>query len=417
MLVTSAADRLVCLPTYIIIAWENLFRSTWKTFNSRFDPILTSLRNRRRLLDSEKASATIHGIEALRDKLEDLSKDAREQAQKREVERHENRMRQIRDKLNVPDYESDRLISTDDVAGEPSGQWLFECPEYVKWADANTAGHEVLYIHAIPGAGRIPGWLIRSAALILIETVIAAYLGKTTLMTTVINKLHQAKATAQGPVQRDLILYFYCKYDQKNKQSFGCILQALLDQILQQDQALSEDLLEEILVADTVKARTTEFLSNFVQKAFASQAHSFAIIDGLDECNSAQACVTLDWFISLTSQKPQGSPSTGAVRVLFSGQRDGLLDQKLEGYPSIALESSRHLEDVRRYCEKRCASLGMKFKLNHVDVQNVISKITNGAQGPFYSLHTDCPYFRQSARFVADVGQLLQGCFSSRELC
>ncbi|KAK0647033.1 hypothetical protein B0T16DRAFT_458896 [Cercophora newfieldiana] len=345
--------------------WRTLFHSTWKTFKTRFEPILANLHTRRLLIESYKTAATFSTVEDMRLQLEALTIEANQQAQKREVDGHKDRMSQIRDKLDIPhipDHEMDRLISTEDVADSTCGQWLFSCPEYVKWADQNTTNHQILYVHGIPGAG------------------------KTTLVTTVINSLIELRSSQQGAAQSDAVLYFYCKYDSPDKQSFSAILRALLYQLLDQDEALSDNLLGEILKTDSVKLGTAAYLSELVKMAFESQARSYVVIDGLDECDRVQACKTLDWFLSLTSQQTDqhGRPgNNGSIHVLFSGQRDGALDDKLLDHPSISLDLPDHGDDIRRYCEKRCVDLGPKFNFDQDEAAEIASRVTKGAHGMF----------------------------------
>lgn len=196
-----------------------------------------------------------------------------------------------------------------------------------------------------------------------------------------VNKLIDQEGAKRPPEQRIPILYFYCKYDQEAKQTFNRILRGLLNQLLDQDQALSESLLEEIQGTDSVKLRTTESLGRLIKQALASHDCAFFFIDGLDECSDAEARNTLDWFLLLTSEKCQGS--TAKIKLMFSGQRDGVLDKKLEGHPSISLENSPHLEDVRRYCEGRSVTFRDKFGLDKDTIQEIVSKIANAAQGQY----------------------------------
>jgi len=96
----------------------------------------------------------VSGIDALRDKIEHLGESSREQVQQAEIARHQDRMKRIKAKIDSPDYEMDRAIATEELVGRTSGQWLLSSPQYINWADTTAAEHRILYINAIPGAGR-----------------------------------------------------------------------------------------------------------------------------------------------------------------------------------------------------------------------------------------------------------------------
>lgn len=354
------------LSTNDKLDWKKLFKSIWKTFNGRFHPILTSLQSRRRLLESEKASATISGVDKLREQIDTLSERACEQAEKAVIDRHQDRMRQIHNKLKAPDYELDRSISAEDSSGGSFGKWLFACSECTQ-----TGGHQILYINAIPGAGKSTSYPFKLLLTILMRP------GKTSLMTKVINRLLELKHVAQEQRKWTPVLYFYCKYDQPDKRSFNSILRGLLDQILNQDPALADDLSENIMSVESVTLSTTEGLTKLLERSLNSYDFSFLIIDGLDECSDVGE--TLDWFPYLTSQ--QLDMSNGGIRVIFSGQRDGVLDKTLACQPAISLESPDHLADVRRCCEQRSAPFRQKFHLSGQETEDIIDKVASGAQG------------------------------------
>ncbi|XP_044715654.1 zinc finger protein [Hirsutella rhossiliensis] len=157
--------------------WKTVFDATWKTFGTRFNPILQSLIRRRDLLESEKASASLDGIQMLRDEI-----------------RHHARVSRIKEKLQAPNYHLDQEISTEDRYGGKSGQWIFREPEFRSWLDISSPGHKVLYVNGIPGAG------------------------KTTLMSSVIERL--LDEIHPDDAQKSFA-YFYFKQGQPDKDNFN----------------------------------------------------------------------------------------------------------------------------------------------------------------------------------------------------
>ena len=133
--------------------WKTMFHSTWKTFESKLKPILQSLASRRQLLESEKASATLYGIQKLLEGISTVREEQRRRIAQENLEEHRARLLFIREKLQAPDYQIDQEISTEDRSGHPSGMWIFEDPKFQSWSNKDVPGHGLLYVNGIPGAG------------------------------------------------------------------------------------------------------------------------------------------------------------------------------------------------------------------------------------------------------------------------
>ncbi|KAI0444886.1 WD40 repeat-like protein [Xylaria telfairii] len=334
--------------------WKELFHSTWKTFDSKFGPILQSMSKRRELLESEKGSATLYEIQKLREDILDIYATQKRQNAQESVEKHRREVSYIREKLEAPNYRIDQEMSTEDRHGHSSGTWIFEDPTFFSWSDHDTPGHSALYVNGMPGAG------------------------KTTLMSAVIEKLLDSKCS-KG--EKYLVAYFYFKQSQPNKESHNSLLRALLLQLVERDAAISNHVFEETSSIEGVNLRSTKTLEGLVKTTLESYRISYIVLDGLDECAPNEAEKSVKWFLSLLNG---GIAETDKIlRVLFCGQRDGTLDKLLANQPSVCLESSRHVEDIRQYCQDFCRRIREKFDIPPAMEEDIILKVTNGAQGMF----------------------------------
>ncbi|KAH7161800.1 hypothetical protein EDB81DRAFT_785561 [Dactylonectria macrodidyma] len=339
--------------------WKKLFRATWKTFETNFGPILQSLARRRELLESEKGSASLHAIQKLREEIANVQHEQKAQAAINNRERHRFRMDEIKDKLQSPNYEFDQEISTEDRGDSISGQWIFSDPSFQSWLDASSPDPKILYINGIPGAG------------------------KTTLMSTVIESLLNGKIASNGQC---FVGYFYFKH--QHNDTHNVMLRAILEQLLRQNSALLVQVFDEVAMLEGVNLRTTTKLENLVKTAFESYKSLYIVLDGLDECAKGETQKTVDWYLSLLDTKSKNS--TSALRIIFSGQRDGVLDKRLSQQPSISLETSAHNEDIYRYCQGVCKEITTKFfkssslgeKAQDMK-QQILSLVTSEAKGMF----------------------------------
>lgn len=171
--------------------------------------------------------------------------------------------------------------------------------------------------------------------------------------------------------------YFYFN-DQSAKQTHRDLLRALLDQLITQEAALSLEFLEEFSSIDSSQL-STDRLQRYAQTALASYHTSYLIVDGVDECSKSEAKKSIRWLLSLTKSRPDGLDAS--VKILVSGQRDGILDVLLESEPDISLEASSHSADIRQYCEENSREIQVKFGTSDALRDLIVSRVSGEAQG------------------------------------
>ncbi|OBR15108.1 Zinc finger protein [Colletotrichum higginsianum IMI 349063] len=302
--------------------FKDLFHATWKTFDSRFGPILQSLQSRRELLESEKLSASLDHIHNVRQRIDNLYQDQIRAVDDKVREKHRSRMTLIKEKLRAPEYYLDQEVAAGKREGLNTGRWLFEESQYTSWSDHTVSAHSILYLNGIPGAG------------------------KTTLVSSIISRLLEIQSS--NPSLPHSVAYFYFKHGNSEKNNHDSFLRAVLTQLISQDTATSQEFFQKLSSQADVNIRSRESLQTLTKSALEEYRVSFLVLDGLDECDREQAEVTVKWLLSLLNDDRYIHKSS--LRILFSGQRDGLLDVLLCAYPTICLESSEHTADIEKYC-------------------------------------------------------------------
>ncbi|KAL3293731.1 Zinc finger protein [Colletotrichum asianum] len=352
----------------VFAQWKDIFHATWKTFNTQFDPIMKSLVKRGELLESVKLSASLDQIHIIRRQISDMYQDQIRTADEKTREKHFSRMALIKEKLRAPEYFLDQEIATQRREGDRSGQWIFGEPEYLAWSDTNALKHSVLYINGIPGAG------------------------KTTLVSLIISRLLEVHTPNQSPPVS--VSYFYFKHGDDERNSHESFLRAILTQLISQNMMSSQEFFEDFAKQNEVSIRSRESLETLTQRALEEYRVSFLILDGLDECEREQARRTVEWLLALRRlDKYVGKTS---LRIIFSGQRDGLLDDVLSEFPNIRLESTKHNADIERYSLQYASKRQKRFRLNKDLETHIASLVTKGAQGMFLYARVVLDYlFRQ----------------------
>ena len=167
-------------------AWKVFFNSAWKTFRTKFNPILESLKRHRTLLLDERLNTAVLEIQTSRSEilvaLDGSTKQAVDNFSR--VEAHirdifaklseqlyglqqsakaneeyicssKTELGVLINKLDPPDFESDQ-VSVKNICHSGSGRWIFENPVFSKWAQSKSSPDTVLFIHGMPGAGTDP---------------------------------------------------------------------------------------------------------------------------------------------------------------------------------------------------------------------------------------------------------------------
>jgi hypothetical protein len=195
-------------------------------------------------------------------------------------------------------------------------------------------------------------------------------------MSAVIEKLQDSK---QSGANKCCIAYFYFKHNVPDKESHNSLLRAILEQLIDQDPVMSDHLFKEISVIEGTKLRSTKTLEKLVRTALENYQISYVILDGLDECASNEASKSVSWFLSIVNE--EWKRTNAMLRVLFCGQRDGVLDKLLANWPSISLETSRHVEDICLYCQEFCKRIQEKFDITAELENDIASRVMDEAQG------------------------------------
>lgn len=163
------------------------------------------------------------------------------------------------------------------------------------------------------------------------------------------------------------------------------MLRAFLIQLVDQDDSLIEHIYQKCSSATSSELRTISTLKQLAEEILKSQQRWLIVLDGLDECGDGQNMKResegiIEWFKH--SVIPSSHSQGGSVRLLLAGQRDGVLDQHLSGYPNIKLDTiDAHLRDIRNYAKSRAADIQRRFSLSQDSKAEIINKVTAASKG------------------------------------
>jgi hypothetical protein len=192
--------------------------------------------------------------------------------------------------------------------------------------------------------------------------------GKTTLASLIIEWLLECKTVP--------VLFFYCKHDQPEKNTFTDILRGLLAQLLCQDNALASCLDE--MCSSKDQAGMSTILEKLAEIAFDSQTTSYVILDGLDECKPGEAEKAISWFTSRKKDTNQGD--CGHIRLVCVGQRVDVLQRMLSSAADISLENASHQEDIKRYVIEQARNIREEFEISPQIEAEIVTRVTSASK-------------------------------------
>jgi hypothetical protein len=192
--------------------------------------------------------------------------------------------------------------------------------------------------------------------------------GKTILASLIIERLLEHKT--------EPVLFFYCKHNQPEKNTFANILRGLLAQLLCQDNALASCLHD--MCSSKDQAGVSTILEELAEVAFDSQATSFFILDGLDECKPGEAEKIISWLTS--RQNDTNQEDCGHIRLLCIGQRVDILQRMMSSAADISLENASHHRDIEDYVKEQARNIREEFEISsHVEAE-IVMRVTNAAK-------------------------------------
>jgi hypothetical protein len=206
-----------------------------------------------------------------------------------------------------------------------------------------------------------------------------------------VDYLEQLKSDNSAQGHTFSVIYFYFNHMQPDKRTLTGLLLALLSQLIHHDDVLLEQTYQRCLAVDQRKLRSSDTVRDLASAILKSQRLCFVILDGLDECvgdtsaNPAEEQEqVINWFDVLTvdPDSKESHNCKGCVRLFISGQRNGVLENRLSSYSSIRLETTAaHAQDIESYATRRSAEIRKKFQISREVERDLVNRVTLGAKG------------------------------------
>ncbi|KAI3572907.1 hypothetical protein IWW34DRAFT_636599 [Fusarium oxysporum f. sp. albedinis] len=322
--------------------WKQFFRANWKGFSTQLSLLKDNLRRHKSLIESRASIIEFETIQQLRTSaLENF----------RELRSAETSRKQaaVIKWLSPPAVEAihERHINAR-VSDPQSCRWIFDDPSFQNWSDPLYCSTPLLWINGKPGAG------------------------KSVLASTIIEEVKKTNDVS--------VCFFYCGFDDLERNNFVSLARSLLSQLLVQNISLLLPFEEKMSVSGQVVLTSSELSKDLLNTSLRSQK-TFIILDGIDECSRDQRKDICQWFKTVVDSLSRTEQDE--IRCLFISQDDGVGRKDLSMLPTISLTSEHNLNDIERFSRRWQDTIEEKFGSLGDDGLDITQEIKSCSQGDF----------------------------------
>ncbi|KAF2141617.1 uncharacterized protein K452DRAFT_271241 [Aplosporella prunicola CBS 121167] len=322
-------------------AWDKLFQATWRGFTSRIDEIVRNMHRHQDLLHTQANIVEFEEIIKIRAKIDADFQISREEQQGRQRSA-------IQHWLSAASSEVIQEKGCEVRAACPSsGHWFLADSRVLKWFNPNFCTTPLLWLNGIPGAG------------------------KTVLASLIVEKAQNIGVN---------IAFFYCKYEDTDRNSFIAVARGILSQLLQQNEDLVSSFYEKLSRSGETTLSSAKLAKELLDLAFGACGKTYLVLDGLDECNREERRKVSEYFRNVVCSLPRADADR--IRCLFVSQDDGYARKDLKDIVSIKLTAEDNMEDIKSLVQIWEKKIQDKF---HFDTtgQDIARTITERSQGMF----------------------------------
>jgi hypothetical protein len=177
-----------------------------------------------------------------------------------------------------------------------------------------------------------------------------------------------------------VVLYFFCKDRDNERDSFISIARSLLSQLL----ALNRDILlsyyhDRYVNSAEVVLSAQSIMEDLLRTSIRNFPSVYIILDGIDECPRKEREHIATWFRELVEGLPASNPDQ--VRCLFVSQDDGVARKDFAGVSTIKIKAEDNKADIEKFGSKWAGKIQPKFDISSERRDEIAKCIVDAAGG------------------------------------
>ncbi|PQE07968.1 zinc finger protein [Rutstroemia sp. NJR-2017a WRK4] len=236
--------------------------------------------------------------------------------------------------------------------GAIPGGWLLDHMTFKEWFDPQfTALPTLLWLHGHPGVG------------------------KSVLASLVIEE-------AQNLSPKPIVLFFYFKQGNDDRDTFVSMARTLLAQLLQQDTGILDYMYNSCCKSGEPFLNSRSLIEELLLFALSNCDSAYIILDGLDECASRDERKTIVGFFRKIIENHDGDQDADRLRCMFVSRKDSAR-KDFSGLAEISVDLEKNEDDIDAFCQFRSHELGENLGLPEDRLKEIASVVSAFAHGMF----------------------------------
>lgn len=177
------------------------------------------------------------------------------------------------------------------------------------------------------------------------------------------------------------IAFFYCRYQDQERNNFVAVVRGLLAQLLTQDPALLAYIYEKASRSGQTTLSTRTLAKELIGTALKSFPKLYIILDGIDECEREERKEITSTLETTWESLPADNLDPDSLRCLFISQDDGPARKDFAKMVPLKISEGEVKKDIRAYVRTWSSKMQVKFMFLEDERKRIEDLITRNSDG------------------------------------
>ena len=179
---------------------------------------------------------------------------------------------------------------------------------------------------------------------------------------------------------KPIVLFFYFKHGDSDRDSFVPMARTLLAQILKQDTGILDYMYSKCCKTGEPFINSRALIEELLLFALNNCNSAYIILDGLDECASRDERKTIVEFFRKIIETHDHDEDADRLRCMFVSRKDNAR-KDFTGLADIAVGLDKNEDDIDAFCQFRSQELGEILQIAEDRLREIASVVSAFADG------------------------------------
>ena len=179
---------------------------------------------------------------------------------------------------------------------------------------------------------------------------------------------------------KPIVLFFYFKHSDNDRDSFVPMARTLLAQLLKQDTGILDYIYSKCCKTGEPFLNSRPLIEELLLFALNNCNSAYIILDGLDECASRDERKTIVEFFRKIIEIHDHDQDADRLRCMFVSRKDNAR-KDFTGLADIAVDLDKNEDDIDAFCQFRSQELGEVLQIAEDKLKEIASVVSAFADG------------------------------------